>query len=85
VAIRPTIDASLLSEDERGRLELEPHLAQQHKEFFLSVITANELLHGVHQAAQPEVRTKKVAWGQSYRSAGILTGACHGFRLFYAE
>ena len=57
------IDASILIEAERGRLELESHVAQrQEEEFFLSVITASELLHGVHQAVQPEVRTKRSAF-----------------------
>ena len=41
------IDASILIEAERGRLDLEQHVAQrQEEEFFLSVITASELLHG---------------------------------------
>ena len=56
-------DASVLIEAERGRLALEPHVAQrQEEEFFLSVITASELLHGVHRALQPEVRTKRAAF-----------------------
>ena len=43
------IDASILIEAERGRLDLAQHVAQrQEEEFFLSVITASELLHGVH-------------------------------------
>jgi predicted nucleic acid-binding protein len=50
----------LLIEAERGRLNLEQHVAQrQEEEFFLSVITASELLHGVHRAVRPEVRTKR--------------------------
>lgn len=57
------IDASILIEYERGRLNLERHLAQrQQEEFFLSVVTASELLHGVHRAVQPEVRTKRSAF-----------------------
>jgi tRNA(fMet)-specific endonuclease VapC len=57
------IDASILIESERGRLDLEPYLAQrQEEEFFLSVVTASELLHGVHRAVQPEVRTKRSAF-----------------------
>ena len=40
------IDASILIEAERGRLGLAQHVAQrQEEEFFLSVITASELLH----------------------------------------
>ncbi len=57
------IDASILIEAERGRLELEPHVAQRQEEaFFLSVITASELLHGAHRAVQPEVRAKRSAF-----------------------
>jgi tRNA(fMet)-specific endonuclease VapC len=57
------IDASILIEAERGRLDLEPHVAQRpEEEFFLSVITASELLHGVHRAVQAEVRTKRSAF-----------------------
>ena len=53
----------LLIEAERGRLNLEQHVAQrQEEEFFLSVITASELLHGVHRAVRPEVRTKRSAF-----------------------
>jgi tRNA(fMet)-specific endonuclease VapC len=57
------IDTSILIEAERGRLDLEPHVARrQDEEFFLSVITASELLHGVHRAVQPDVRTRRSAF-----------------------
>ena len=57
------IDASILIEAERSRLDLEPHVAQRREEeFFLSVITASELLHGVHRTVQSEVRTKRSAF-----------------------
>ena len=47
------IDASILIEAERGRLQLESHVARrQDDEAFLSVITASELLHGVHRALE---------------------------------
>lgn len=57
------IDASILIEAERGKLALEAHVAR-HKddEAFLSVITASELLHGVHRATQPDVRAKRSAF-----------------------
>jgi predicted nucleic acid-binding protein len=35
---------------------------RREEEFFLSVITASELLHGVHRAVQSEVRTKRSAF-----------------------
>ena len=58
------IDTSILVHYERGRLNLEPHLTRggEEEEFFLSVVTASELLHGVHRAVQPEVRTKRAAF-----------------------
>jgi tRNA(fMet)-specific endonuclease VapC len=57
------IDASILIEAERGRLRLEPHVARHpDEECFLSVITASELLHGVHRATQPDVRAKRAAF-----------------------
>jgi predicted nucleic acid-binding protein len=56
------IDASILIEHERGRLDLAQHLAhRQQEEFFLSVVTASELLHGVYRAVQPKVRAKRSA------------------------
>ena len=57
------IDASVLIEHERGRMSLEQHLAgREQEEFFLSVITASELLHGVHRATDPNIRTRRSAF-----------------------
>jgi len=57
------IDASVLIEAERGRLDLAPHVARRaDEESFLSVITASELLHGVHRAGRPDVRAKRSAF-----------------------
>ncbi len=57
------IDASILIEAERGKLDLEPHVARRpDDESFLSVITASELLHGVHRAVQPEQRARRSAF-----------------------
>ena len=57
------IDASVLIEQERGRVSLEPHLAgREQEEFFLSVITASELLHGVHRAVDSNVRARRSAF-----------------------
>jgi tRNA(fMet)-specific endonuclease VapC len=56
------IDASILIEAERGHLALESYVAQRPEEaFFLSVITASALLHGVYRTVQPEVQTKRSA------------------------
>jgi tRNA(fMet)-specific endonuclease VapC len=57
------IDSSILIEAERGRLDLEPHVARHgDEEAFVSVVTASELLHGVHRATQPDVRAKRSAF-----------------------
>ena len=57
------IDASILIEAERGRLDLGPHIARHGEdEAFLSVVTASELLHGAHRAELPGVRAKRSAF-----------------------
>ncbi len=57
------IDASILIEAERGRLDLGPHVARRGDEdAFLSVVTASELLHGVHRATDPDIRARRAAF-----------------------
>ena len=57
------IDTSILIEYERGRLDLQRHPEQRRQEeFFISVVTASELLHGVHCAVQSGVRAKRSAF-----------------------
>jgi tRNA(fMet)-specific endonuclease VapC len=57
------IDASVLIEHERGRVNVEPYLSgREQEEFFLSVITASELLHGVHRATDTGVRARHSAF-----------------------
>lgn len=57
------IDASILIEAERGRLTLASHVARRsEEESFLSVVTASELLHGVHRAATPARRANRSAF-----------------------
>ena len=57
------IDASILIEAERGRLDLEPHVERHRdEESFVSVITASELLHGAHRATSANVRAKRSAF-----------------------
>jgi tRNA(fMet)-specific endonuclease VapC len=64
------IDTSVLIEAERGRLDLEAFTAQRaDEEFCLSVITASELLHGVHRAATPAQQSVRSAFVE-----GILEG-----------
>jgi tRNA(fMet)-specific endonuclease VapC len=57
------IDATVLIEYERGRIDLETRIAgRRQEEFYLSVITASELLHGVHRAVDPGVRSRRSAF-----------------------
>lgn len=54
------IDASILIEHERRRLRLDDHLSgRQQEEFFLSVVTARELLHGVDRADDAGARARR--------------------------
>lgn len=57
------IDASILIEHERGRVDLGDRLERREdEEFFLSVVTASELLHGVHRARDAGVRARRSAF-----------------------
>ena len=57
------IDASILIEAERGRLDLAAHVAHRsNDESFLSVVTASELLHGVYRAATADQRARRSAF-----------------------
>jgi tRNA(fMet)-specific endonuclease VapC len=57
------IDSSILIEAERVRLDLSSHVARHgDEEAFLSVITASELLHGVHRASRPDVHARRSAY-----------------------
>jgi predicted nucleic acid-binding protein len=57
------IDASVLIDFERGRIDLTSQIRdREQEEFFLSVITASELLHGVWRAQEPQVRSRRSAF-----------------------
>lgn len=57
------IDTNVLIEAERGRLDWEDRIAPRRDEdFFLSVVSASELLHGVERATASEVRTRRSAF-----------------------
>jgi len=57
------LDASVLIEHERGRLQLDSHLAEHpDRAVLLSTITASELLHGVHRADTVARKTRRSAW-----------------------
>lgn len=57
------IDTSVFIEYERNRLDLAARIrGRESDEFFISVITASELLHGVHRAIEPSVKARRSAW-----------------------
>ncbi len=57
------IDSTVLIAHERGRLDLPEKLARREdEEFFISVITASEILHGVHRAQDSRIRTQRSAF-----------------------
>jgi tRNA(fMet)-specific endonuclease VapC len=57
------IDSSVLIAWERNRLDLESQLAEYaEEEFAISAITASELLHGVHRAANSAQRRRREAF-----------------------
>ncbi|NJD20875.1 MAG: type II toxin-antitoxin system VapC family toxin [Gemmatimonadetes bacterium] len=69
------IDASVLIEHERGRLDLEARVAgREDQEVFLSVLTASELLHGVHRAKDRSVRARRAAFVEAILDEFPLLG-----------
>lgn len=57
------IDTSILIAYERGQLDVAARVAgRQAEEAFLSVISASELLHGVHRASDPAIRARRLAF-----------------------
>ena len=57
------IDTSILIAYERGQLDVAERVSgREAEEAFLSVISASELLHGVHRATAPAVRVRRLAF-----------------------
>ncbi len=57
------LDTSILIQTERGRLDIEGFIKGKEEELFgLSVITAAELLHGVHRADSAKRRRRRSAY-----------------------
>ncbi len=56
------IDSSVLIDHERRRIDLEERvIGREDEPFFLSVVTASELLHGVHRARDRGTRARRSA------------------------
>lgn len=78
------IDASILIDWEHGRVDPGRHIqGRDEEELFLSVITASELLHGVHRAGDRSVRARRSAFVEAILSefpilpVDILTARIH--------
>ncbi|MGH9947017.1 MAG: PIN domain-containing protein [Pyrinomonadaceae bacterium] len=56
------IDTNILVEAERRRLNLADHAANREGDFFLSVITVSEMLHGLHRSTKPGVSNRRAAF-----------------------
>lgn len=61
------IDTSVLIDEERRERSLSLHLGDDDRA--ISVITASELLHGVHRASDGKVRTRRAAFVEGLLSA----------------
>ncbi len=69
------MDSSVLIEQERGRLDVAARVAgREEEEVFLSVVTASELLHGVHRATDRSVRARRAAFVESVLDEFPLLG-----------
>lgn len=63
------IDSSVLIGLERGRAAIADQLSgREDEEFFLSVVSASELLHGVHRAKAPDARARRSAFVEAVLS-----------------
>jgi tRNA(fMet)-specific endonuclease VapC len=58
------IDADILINWERGVLDVESHTHGRNEEFYLSVITVSEMLHGVHRTTNERVRSRRTLFIQ---------------------
>jgi tRNA(fMet)-specific endonuclease VapC len=57
------IDTNILIACEKGSLSLESKISEQGDDVvFLSVISASELLHGVHRAADEHIRNRRLSF-----------------------
>jgi len=63
------LDSNVLIDFERGRIDLDSNIAgRESEEFFISVITASELLHGVWRATNTEIRNRRSAFVEAILS-----------------
>ena len=64
------IDTSVLIDLEKGRIKYSDNVTgRENEDFFISVITVSELLHGVLRAEDPKVRNSRSAFVESLISS----------------
>ncbi|MCP4754780.1 MAG: type II toxin-antitoxin system VapC family toxin [Proteobacteria bacterium] len=64
------IDSNIFIKAEKGDIDLDQHIVgREQEDFFISVITASELLHGVWRAETPSVRTRRNAFVEAVLNA----------------
>jgi predicted nucleic acid-binding protein len=69
------IDSSILIAYERGALDVAARLkGREDEEFFVSVVSASELLHGVHRARDASVRARRSAFVEALLERFPLLG-----------
>ncbi len=57
------IDSNIFIKAEKGDIDLDKHIdGRENEDFFISVISASELLHGVWRATSPAIRTRRQAF-----------------------
>ena len=59
------IDTSIIIEHERGRLDLNAKVREADGDFYLSVISASELLHGAHRTKDRGLRARRTAFAEA--------------------
>lgn len=83
------IDTSIFIESERGRLDLDSHVAARNNDYiFMSVVTASELLHGVHRAKPEFGRQRSAAiegWIERFTLLDIDLAIARTHALLFAE
>ena len=64
------IDSSVLIRVERSGADVSACIhGREEEDFFVSVISASELLHGVHRAADPRTKSKRLAFVEGVLAA----------------
>ena len=64
------IDSSVLISAEKSGVDVAAHISgREEEQVFLSVVSASEMLHGVHRAADPKTKAKRLAFVEGVLAA----------------